>query len=125
MAFNRPFSNLFLCSRLSYVVSFSNYNVYLCETDIFSFRIKAENRSHITTFELTSSYASQLSYAFFCGNGNQLIFSDCQMLFWVAHEGIIMTLKSLDMTKLLTGTRKIHCSVQPVPLFIQGCQPIC
>ena len=112
MAFNRPFPNLFLCSRLSYVVSFSNHNVYLCETDIFSFRIKAENLSHVTTFELpsspASSYASQLSYASFCGNGNllQLIFSDCQMLFWVAHEGIIMTLKSTDMTKLLTGTRK-------------------
>ena len=54
----------------------------------------------------------------------QLIFSDCQMLFWVTHEEIIMTLKSTDMTKLLTGTRKIHCSVQPVSLFIQGCQPI-
>ena len=74
----------------------------------------------------------ELSYAFFCGNGShftvdllQLIFSDCQMLFWVAHEGIIMTLKSTDMTKLLTGTKKIHSSVQPVPLFIQGCQPIC
>ena len=45
--------------------------------------------------------------------------------FWVAHEGIIMTLKSTDMTKLLTGTRKIHCSMQPVPLLIQGCQPVC
>ena len=44
----------------------------------------------------------------------QLIFSDCQLLFWVAHEGIIMTLKSTNMTKLLTGTRKIHCSVEPV-----------
>ena len=112
MAFNRPYPNLFQCSRLSYVVSFSNYNVYLYETDIFSFRIKPENLSHVTTFELPSSYASQLSYA--SGNGNllQLIFSDCQMLFSVAHEGIIMTLKSTDMTKLLTGTRKIHCSVQ-------------
>ena len=70
--------------------------------------------SHVTTFELPSSYSSQLSYASFCGNGNllQLIFSDCQMLFSVAHEGIIMTLKSTDMTKLLTGRRKIHCSVQ-------------
>ena len=108
MAFNRPFPNPFLCSRLSYVVSFSDYNVYLCETDIFSFRIKPENLSRVTTFELPSSYASQLSYASFCGSGNlsQLIFSDCQMLFWVAHEGIIMTLKSTDMTKLLTGTRK-------------------
>ena len=124
MAFSRPFQNLFLCSRLSYVVSFSNYNVYLCETDIFSFRIKAENLSHVTTFELPSSYASQLSYASFCGIGNllQLIFSDCQMLFWVSHEEIFMTLKSTDMTKLLTGTREIHCLVQPVPLFIQGCR---
>ena len=52
MAFNRPFPNLFLCSRLSYVVSFSNYNMYLCETDTFSFRIKAENLSYVTTFEL-------------------------------------------------------------------------
>ena len=101
--------------------------MYLCETDTFSFRIKAENLSHVTTFELPSSCESKLSYASFCGNGNllQLIFSDCQMLFWVAHEGIIMTLKSTDMTKLLTGTRKIHCSVQPVLLFIQGYQPIC
>ena len=59
-----------------------------------------------------TEYASQLSYASFCGIGNllQLIFSDCQMLFWVAHEGIIMTLKSTDMTKLLTRTRKIQCS---------------
>ena len=48
----------------------------------------------------------------------QLIFLDCQMLFWVAHEGIIMTLKSTDVTKLLTEKRKIHCSVQPVPLLI-------
>ena len=44
--------------------------MYLYETDIFSFRIKAENLSHVTTFELPSSYASQLSYASFCGNGN-------------------------------------------------------
>ena len=70
--------------------------------------------SHVTTFELPSSYASRLSYASFCGNGNllQLIFSDCQMLFSVAHEGVIMTHKSTDMAKLLAGTRKIHCSVQ-------------
>ena len=117
MAFNRPFPKLLMCSRLSYVVSFSNYHVYLCETDIFSFRIKAENLSHVTTFELPSSYASQLSYASFCGNGNllQLIFSDCQMLFWVAYEGIIMTLKSTDMTNIncLLGQEKftVQCNL--------------
>ena len=124
MAFNRPFLNSCVQSyRMLYYVQITT-----CETDIFSFRIKAENLSHVTTFELPSSYASQLSFASFCGNGNllQLIFLDCRMLFWLAHEGIlIMILKSTDMTKLLTGTRKIHCSVQPVPLFIQGCQPIC
>ena len=38
----------------------------------------------------------------------QLIFSDCQMLFWADRQGIIMTLKSTDTTKLLTGTRKIQ-----------------
>ena len=130
MAFNRPFPNLVLCSRLSYVVSLSDYNVCLYETDVFSFRIRcAQSRKPKSSynFQMTFFICITIVICFLLCQWQsfyQLIFSDCQMLFLVAHEGIIMTLKSTDMTKLLTGTRKIHCSVQPVPLFIQGCQPI-
>ena len=106
----------------------------ICMTLIFSALEsdldEAENLIHVTTMQLSNDLSHMhhnchmlpsVAMAIFL----QLILSDCQMLFWVAHEEIIMTLKSTDMTKFLTGTRKIHCSVQPVPLFIQGCQPIC
>ena len=36
----------------------------------------------------------------------QLIFSDCQMLFWVAHEGIIMTLKINRYDKIAHWDKK-------------------
>ena len=87
---------------------------------------EAENLSHVTTMQFSNDLSHMhynchmlpsVTMAIFI----QLVLSDCQMLFWVAHEEIIMILKSTDMTKFLTGTRKIHCSVQPVPFFIQGC----
>ena len=106
----------------------------ICMTLIFSALesdlYEAENLIHVTTMQLSDDLSHMhhnchmlpsVAMAIFL----QLILSDCQMLFWVAHEEIIMTLKSTDMTKFLPGTRKIHCSVQPVPLFIPSCQPIC
>ena len=86
------------------------------ESDLY----EAENLIHVTTMQLSNDLSHMhhnchmlpsVAMAIFL----QLILSDCQMLFWVAHEEIIMTLKSTDMTKFLTGTRNIHCSVQLVP----------
>ena len=71
------------------------------ESDLY----EAENLIHVTTMQLSNDLSHMhhnchmlpsVAMAIFL----QLILLDCQMLFWVAHEEIIMTLKSTDIDKI-------------------------